>query len=182
MGEIKMYPGGRLTDRAVRHDGWTKKRRAAFLDLFAATCNVTASCRAVGMSRFGLRQLRRRDAGFALLYDEAIELAQGRLKEELLARSLNGTYDDENPSGERAEIERAPFDPELAIRVLRLFDGSPGRAGTKLAPAATQQQVDAALMKRLDALNKHLTAPTTAPAITIDAPAARAADGAVDAA
>lgn len=79
--------------RAVRKDGWTAKRRAIFLEALAETCNVQESARLVGMSIGGAYDLRKRDAGFAALWEEAKERAYEQL--ELRIMELMGTTVDQ---------------------------------------------------------------------------------------
>jgi hypothetical protein len=147
-----------------RRDGWTAKKREVFLDVLAATCNVSRAAGAVGMSTTGLYQLRLRDGGFAALWAEALELGYQRLEDELLARALGTGGSDpavelRNPEGERADPVPelvGPFDPDLAMRILKLRasigPGRPGRARAK----PSQAEVDAELMRRLDALAESL--------------------------
>ena len=83
---------GRAQMRSVRRDGWTEERRETFLETLAATCNVTASIRAAGMKGGSSAwALRKRDAGFAEAWDEAIAIAYERLELVMLERAINGT-------------------------------------------------------------------------------------------
>lgn len=152
MADIIRRPNGTIIKRAVREAGWTRAKRRVFLDVLATTCNVSEACRQVGMQRCHVIALRARDGVFAQLYEAAMALGRERLEEELLARALGQVDSGDNPSDERGEPAPIPFDKDLAFRVLALRDGTPGRSGRKLAPAVTQEQVDAALMKQLDAL------------------------------
>jgi hypothetical protein len=64
---------GDLHMRQVRSDGWTEEQRALFLDTLAATCNVDASAAAAGHEPRSAKGLRRRDAGFAAAWDDALD-------------------------------------------------------------------------------------------------------------
>jgi hypothetical protein len=169
--------GRRLQKRSARKDGWTKTKRARFLDEFAATCNVRMAAARVGMSDRSVRALRRRDAQFAVLYDEALEDGYRRLEAELLARTLGQqpedenpfdrdepTGDDENPSpDERRPVPPPPpFDPQMALKVLQLRNRETAARAHHLRGRvfvrATQEETDAALMKKLDALERRLKA------------------------
>jgi hypothetical protein len=169
--------GRRLQKRRARKDGWTKTKRARFLDEFATTCNVRAAAAMVGMSDRSVRALRHRDAQFAVLYEEALQDGYRRLEAELLARALGQQPEDENPFDDEAEIgddenpvaaERRPapppppFDPQMAIKVLQLRNAeaaarSHDRRG-RVFVRATQEETDAALMKKLDAVERQLKA------------------------
>lgn len=144
-----------LHKRKVRKDGWTPAVRAAFLDVLAATCNVTMACQAVGRAMTGARALKRRDGEFARLWAEAIAAGRERLEEELIACALGEVASGDNPEGERPEPPPAKFDADLAIKVLQLQGGS--RQG-KRPPGRppSQTEIDAALMARLETLARQL--------------------------
>lgn len=71
-------------------DGWTRARRAQFLEVLAETVNVTAAVRAVGLSAQGAYRLRKRDAAFGAAWDQTIADAYGRVEMLLLERALLG--------------------------------------------------------------------------------------------
>ena len=75
---------------AVRKDGWTKARRAGFIAMLSATCNVRASAEAMGMTGWSAYNLRRRDAVFAGQWQEALAEGYGRLEQALMALALEG--------------------------------------------------------------------------------------------
>jgi len=58
-----------------RRDGWTAQRRRQFLDGLAAGLDVRRACARVGLSRQAAYKLRRRDAGFARAWGEALRAA-----------------------------------------------------------------------------------------------------------
>ncbi|MEG3089128.1 hypothetical protein [Sphingomonas sp. PB4P5] len=144
--------------RAVRKDGWTKAKRTIFLSTLAASCNVVAAARAAGMATWSVHKLRKRDGEFAVLWHEALEAGYERLESELLARALGQASSGDNPSRDEIAVppdDLAPFDLALAIQVLKLrADLGRDRRKTKARQpvAKTQAEVDAALLKRLDAL------------------------------
>ena len=158
MADIGGSNGRPMQVRAVRKNGWTKAKRTVFLSTLAATCNVTAAAQAVGKSDHSARALRKRDGEFSLLWAEALESGYERLENELLARALGQTSSGDNPSSAEIAVPPAdlpPFDPVLAIQVLKLrADLGRDRGRTKgVRPAVkTQGEIDAALLKRLDAL------------------------------
>lgn len=153
--------GRKVQERKVRADGWTKARRILFLDTFAATCNTAFAVRKCGMNESGLRALRRRDPHFAVLYEEALQEGYQRLEAELLARALGQQIGDENPAAEElGQTEPPPFDPAMALKVLQLRNAeatarSNDRRG-RVFVRATQEETDAALMKKLDAVARRL--------------------------
>lgn len=77
-----------MKERLPRANAWTPGKRARFIEALAATCNVQAACRAVGMSDSGVYALRRRDAGFRRQWRAAIAEGYARLELEMLERAL----------------------------------------------------------------------------------------------
>jgi hypothetical protein len=174
MSSIAKTNAGAMQVRAARHDGWTAKRRAGFLDVLATTCNVSRAAAAVGMSTAGARLLRARDGEFSRLWEEALAQAYHRLEDELLARALGQVRDVDNPGQDRGDPEggteagsdagteaktgagTGAFDPVLAMNILKMRDGAGRGRAKKAPPRATQAEVDAELMKRLDEIARRL--------------------------
>jgi hypothetical protein len=138
---------GRVQRRRVRKDGWSARRRAIFLDHYAATGNASEACRAAGMSEGAAARLRRRDPEFAAQYDEAHATALVRL-EGLLAQyaETKGRIVAVEP-GEVPPVDMANFDPELALRILSrrrpTTGGFAGRCGAKPHRASKAELVAA---------------------------------------
>jgi hypothetical protein len=131
---------------------WTEAKREAFLVLLAQSCNVAASCRAVGMQTPSLYRLRRLDAGFAAEWRTALLAGYDRLEEQLLRIAGGAT---EGGAGD------APaFDPELAMRMLdrhrRAREKDQGGRGGPLT-RATRAEAEAALHAKLDILARRRT-------------------------
>ncbi|MGN6622070.1 MAG: hypothetical protein ACTHKR_13545 [Sphingomonas sp.] len=147
--------------RKARSDGWTKAKRALFLDTFAATCNTALSAKTCGMTDHSVRVLKRRDPHFAILYEEALQEGYARIEAELVARALGEQRGDENPTeDDRTPIEPAEFDPQMAIKVMQLRRAeakarSEDRRG-RIFVWATEEETDAALDKKLTAIERRL--------------------------
>lgn len=113
-----------IQKQAVRKDGWTKERRAIFLDELEASCNVTRAAKAAGMGQRSVRNLRRRDPAFAALWDEALDNGCERLRAELLARALGTAApdaEDDNPAAEMLGTRAPePMSDETKLRVLQI--------------------------------------------------------------
>lgn len=146
-----------LQRRKLRSDGWTKEMRAAFLDMLAVTCNISASAAAVGRSADSARQLKRRDGEFAKLWAEAFAAGSERLEEELIACVLGQASSGNNPDAVRCDPPNVQFDPKLAMDVLKLQASLHPNRRKAGAPAA-QDDVDVALVERLEALATRLEA------------------------
>ena len=152
--------GGRLQVRKPAKGGWTPAKRAAFLEHLAATCNVAASARAVGMAPRGAHALKARDAVFAADWAAAIEAAYATLEARLLAYALGEaegeveTEADGVADGDAgAESRGAHFDPRVAVQALgfRRRDAAAGGRGPS-CKRATIAEVEAALVAKLDAI------------------------------
>lgn len=97
-----------LQVRALRHDGWTKARRAQFLRVLGTTCNVEGAVASVGLALSGAYALRLRDPVFAASWAAALGSGYDRLEEALLAAAIAGLRGDwgdeprEAAGGERA--------------------------------------------------------------------------------
>ena len=150
---------GRLLRGARRRNGWTLEKRALFLDMLAATGSVRRSEAAAGMSQGAAARLRGRDAEFAGLWAEALEAAYVRLEHELLAHALGEARSPDNPGPERAEPPAemvGPFDPRLAIAVLRLRGRSRQARNKRVIGPVDPVEVEAALMRKLGDMAKKM--------------------------
>ena len=159
---------GRLQVRKAARGGWTPAKRAAFLEHLAATCNIAASARAVGMAPRGAHALKKRDAVFAADWAAAIEAAYETLEARLLAYALGDAEGESEAEAEgapeaesgrvadgdaEAELRGAHFDPRVAVQALgfRRRDAAAGGRGPS-CKRATIAEVEAALVARLDAI------------------------------
>jgi len=161
MGSEKFVSGGKQGKqiRQVRKDGWTARKREKFLDHFAATGNAREACRAAGMAEGAAYQLRRRDPDFAAQYDEAIGFAKVRLEELAIEYAKTGGRMAKVEPGEIPPVDMAAFDPELALKILRLprpsADGNRSRVGAR-PRYASKEELTHAILKGLDALGRRL--------------------------
>lgn len=158
---------GRLQVRKAARGGWTPAKRAAFLEHLAATCNIAASARAVGMAPRGAHALKARDAVFAADWAGAIEAAYETLEVRLLAyalgeaeREADGVVDGDA----EAELRGAHFDPRVAVQALgfrKRAGGAAGRTGAgTLCKRVSLAELEAVLVARLDALDAQAAAVT----------------------
>lgn len=141
----------------VKTTGWTKARRETFLDHLAATCNVRLSTAAAGMQTSSAYALRRRDPEFAALWRAALLTGYDRLEEMLLQMALQPVNAVE--AGDPEDIDMGAFDARLAIDLLGKHRAAAegrtrGRGGAHRR--ASEEEVNAALTKRLDGLARRL--------------------------
>lgn len=142
---------GRLGRGTERKNGWTVGRRKTFLDVLAATGRVGEAERAAGMAEGAARKLRSRDARFGRLWAEALAAAYLRLEDELLGYAMGHALAPDDPGSEREEPapeHRRPFDPQLAMAVLKLR-GKRTPVRRRGEPPLDPAALDAALMKKL---------------------------------
>lgn len=106
-------------NRKVRASRWTKAKREGFLAHLAATANVRASVRAVGMSEQGLYSLRKRCPEFHAAWKAALVQGYERVELLLLERALGGTPTPIVHGGETKGEVLLP-DSRMALMLLRL--------------------------------------------------------------
>jgi hypothetical protein len=103
-----------VANRTIR----TLKRRQVFLTSLAATGNVEAACRAIGVGRSAIYAWRREDSDFAAEWDAAINAVVDRVEAKLVDQALH----DEGPAGVTSRIfllrhQRADtYNPGMLLR------------------------------------------------------------------
>ncbi len=104
-----------------RQDGWTPERQARFLQALAATHNVSAAAREVGMTRQTAYRLRARLRGqpFDLAWDAAFQTAFDALTEAAMERALNGVEVPHLHKGEVVHTSRR-YDERLTVALLAM--------------------------------------------------------------
>ncbi len=161
--EIARRTGEPLRVRKVRRDGWTRKRRDAFLAHLAATANVTASAHAVGITASAAHNERRRNPEFAHEWKEALATSQATIEALAMASVLGTAKLEQMKLSEPDEGEEYPeppdpsgFDPDRAMEFLRQIQGSraAGTVGTRRATMASKAELADALIKRIAAVRK----------------------------
>ncbi|MGV7122257.1 hypothetical protein [Sphingopyxis sp. 550A] len=138
--------------------GWTKAKREAFLVELAASCNIVRAAALVGMGQSGAYRLRKREPDFAAQWQAALEIGYERLETALVRRALEavGETVGEFPVealDERSEpVEKMTVDQAIRILTFHRESIRQGQARTRKAQArhvATQEETDAALIKRI---------------------------------
>ena len=101
--------------------GWTRERKAQFLDHLARHGNVRAACSRVGLSREAAYKLRRRDGQFARGWAAALVLAHEAGLEVLADRAIEGV---EEPIWYRGELvgTRRKYDSRLLLALIARLD------------------------------------------------------------
>lgn len=120
MKSDRQVAGGK-TPRVVtaRANAFTAEKKARFLDMLAATCNVAMSCRETGTADSTVRRHYAEDAGFRAGWDEAVRSGYRNLELRLLERALNGTV--KTVTKHDGSVDRTHEYPNaLALTLLRL--------------------------------------------------------------
>lgn len=142
-----------------RKSGWTKAKRETFLTELAASCNIRRASAAVEMWTTSAYKLRQRDAEFARAWQAALAIGYERLETALVARALEAVGELEFDSlDERvALVEKMSVDQ--AIRILGQHSESVRRGQARgrkpqERQIATQEETDAALIKRIRMIDR----------------------------
>lgn len=137
---------------------WTKAMKSDFLDHLAATCNVKASAAAIGVSPASVYALRRHDPAFLAEWDKALDHGYQLLETMLVGHALTGSggqqIDDGAPQLGKVEVD-------TALRLMAARRGHAAdraRRGETPGPRATKAETDAAILKKLNAIEAGLKA------------------------
>ncbi|WP_112384235.1 hypothetical protein ACLN6N_10025 [Sphingomonas carotinifaciens] len=136
-----------------RVDGWTPERQTGFIEALAATGNVEAAAKAVGMGTTSAYMLRARPdaASFREAWGIALDCAVQRLADAALDRAINGVATPIFYKGEQIG-ERRRFDEKLTMFILRLRD--PKRFGKWREDRVPSFHQDGAAMLLQVAMNR----------------------------
>lgn len=141
------------TRSAAPHAGckrvrWTRAMKDGFLNHLAATCNIMASARAIGVHAGSVYALRRKDEVFAAGWRVAVAQAYEIMETHLLALALSG----ENAIDTGIGGPDAIIDRDMAMRLLsrqRSTDPAvPRRSGAR-RKLLTNEEIEAALLAKL---------------------------------
>lgn len=138
---------------------WTTKKKAAFLDELAATCNVKESAAAIGVDPASVYQLRRRDPDFAASWAHALRQGYDMLETQLVGHALAGGGSGAGAVLDNGDPGRPPIDVELALKLLREHrDRAAGKRdpGGPRPLVATRDQTNAAIIKKLAAIEARI--------------------------
>lgn len=157
-----------LQAKSGRENGWTKAKRTAFLSELAASCNIRRASQAAGMTPSGVYKLRQREEEFAVAWQAALEIGYERLETALVRRALEtvGEVDIDEADARAELLEKMTV--EQAIRILRqhresIRQGRPRDRRLSARHVATQEETDAALIKRIRMVERQRSAPSSPP-------------------
>lgn len=137
--------------RREREGSWTAVKRAEVCAKLAETCNVRASCRAVGMSEPGFYKLRRRDAAFRAECDRAIAEAYFEIELLMLQRQKVGVKRPVFHGGKKVGTV-THYSDAVALALLRAHRDKADRSGD--AERLRREEEDAAFRELEDKLGE----------------------------
>lgn len=150
--------GGMMQIQRARLRQWTPRIEARFLGTLAACCNVSAACRAVGMSVSGAYRHYARWPDFQRRWEAA--LAEGHMRLEMALLETAGRAFEPRAYEQDIPIEPMSFDQAITLlarhqaRVHKLGK----RSGHRVRRARSADEVFAALAHKLDRVEAKLRA------------------------
>lgn len=164
----------RLQKRKASTTALPRKKIERFLSVLAATCHVRRAAEAAGVTVSRMYVLRRKDAGFAAQWQDALTIGYDRLEAALISFALEGL---DGLTIEPAEDVPLVVDPKVpvaggkpgsqlmnkvsvttaqfALALLNRHHGTiTGRRAVKTGRRVTREETNAALMRKLDAIAK----------------------------
>jgi hypothetical protein len=135
--------------------GWTARKKKAFLETLAATCNVRRACARAGLSDRSAYAERAKDPVFREDWQTTLESSRGVLQTMLIERCGRGSRvsageaaDDDTPFDDPATM-----DTRLALTLLKQHEGGDTRwRGSRPPRYATREETDAQILRRLKIL------------------------------
>ncbi len=154
---LEIMPGHhrKVQVRRVTKNGWTKAKRAVFLETLASSCNVQMACAAAGLLGSTVYRRRACDTDFAAAWEAALQIGYDRLEQALLRRALQ-VADGFAVAESCAELPPMTIAQAMDF-LLRHRTPVPGQGGQN--PLARQRlptavQTDELLRRKLDAYDR----------------------------
>lgn len=141
-----------MSESGWRRVRWSRKKKAAFLDHLAGSCNVVESAEAAGVPVRSVYTLRRKDAGFRDDWHEALLSGYEMLETAMVGYALAGG------NAARTVVTGAgrTIDVDVALRLLSSHRNAllgKWRGGPKLR-RALPEETDAAILKKLAVIER----------------------------
>ena len=141
-GKARPAPKRRSKPKPKR-ESWTAEMKRTFLAELAATANVQASIRAIGMSESAVYRLRQRSPEFRAQWLAALREGYARLELMVLERAMNGT---QKPIVHAGQIvgQVTEYSDRLALTLLTAHrEAVMGEGAAKAAsePAEVRQRI-----------------------------------------
>ena len=151
--KVTRTSGGRpqVQDVTETARAWTKAKQEQFLEHLAATCNVRASCRAVGLSEPGAYKRKKADAGFRASWARAVAEAVGRLELMLIERAMKGTVKT-HVTREGVKLRTTEYPDRIALSLIRVHKEEARQAEGDAIEDEPIEAVRARIARKLDML------------------------------
>ncbi|MBW6523981.1 hypothetical protein KZ810_10790 [Sphingomonas sp. RHCKR47] len=169
-----MLRGGksrRVQRAVVKRSSFTEARRARFIEVLAATCNVALATKASEVGGGTVYKTRRSDPAFAAEWDAALASGYDRLEAEALRYALERLPCSVDPAGEggdavaRAVIADSPAaalaagraseaDLKFVLAILARYAGAVRGEGAIRRARPSEAETDARLVQLLDTLER----------------------------
>jgi hypothetical protein len=147
-----------------RHDGWTPERQERFLERLAGTGCVREACRGAGLSKTSAYRAYQRMPDFAMRWDRALAARRPMMEDAAFERAVHGAVVPLTRMGKvvgkrrqfsdallRFLIEREDRRQAAAADARRVVDAA------EMTRAATREETNAVLMKKLKIVEERLT-------------------------
>jgi hypothetical protein len=174
--EGRAKASGLIDDLRVRHDGWTAARQRAFLRALSETGCVRDACARARISNTSAYRMRQRSEAFARAWDRAIDKVMPTIEQAAYERAVLGWEEPIIQGGKVVGARRRYSDSLLRLLLQRGAAApaeQPGRprdqaaliaeahraaraAGGIFETAATEEETNRALERKLDAVARRL--------------------------
>ncbi len=152
---IRASCSGKTCIMATGEGRWNEDVEARFFEYLAATANVKAAARAIGMSTTALYRRRRQWPAFDALWEETVRLAVNRLNMQLVEAASNMLDPPHVPVP-----GLAPVSVDQAIRIVQLNKDRTRQNGDLKRhdwrrKRRDPEEIRASIIRKLDAIERH---------------------------
>lgn len=162
-GKLNMIRRGKrglLQIVSTGEDRWNAAVERRFLEALRLCGNVRAAARAVGFSEGTIWERRRKWPAFAKAFEELLEEVELALEFRLGCQGSDvvaGRNEAPRTGESLAPVERAPFDPEAAMRFLKWREEKRRGRGrrTPYAKPPTIEEVTEKIVRQVEAIKRH---------------------------
>jgi hypothetical protein len=139
-----------------RKDGWSPRKKQLFLEALAHKASMTEAARNVGMSMTSVRNLRKREPDFARACEAALAAIRPSLMEAAYQRGVLGVDEPVFQGGKLVGVKKKYSDGMLRLLIDRNYDPAAEAETQVVGGTMTKDEIEAALCKKLDALERML--------------------------
>lgn len=153
---IRRGADGRLKIQALGRRRWSRRKEELFFEVLRECGNIAASARAAGVSREAVWKRRREWPAFRRRFEETLDEAEVSLEFRVACHGTNWSGDPKGEaSAEAPEPPPAPFDPDLALRFLKLRREAKGGRKAPTAALPDAEDVRERIVRKAIAIRRH---------------------------